>query len=55
MHESLSTPASALLAADISPAGILKEFCEATGVVQKAEPLAEADGRRRAGGGGLSG
>ena len=39
MAESLRTPALSLLAAGISPAGILKEYREATGMVQKAEPL----------------
>jgi hypothetical protein len=39
MKDSLSVPVAALLAAGISPAGILKEFREATGMVQKAEPL----------------
>lgn len=39
MKDSLSQPVGALLAAGISPAGILKEFREATGMVQKAEPL----------------
>ena len=39
MRDSLAQPVSSLLAAGISPAGILKEFREATGMVQKAEPL----------------
>jgi hypothetical protein len=39
MRQSLETPAAVLLAAGISPAGILKEYREATGMVQKAEPL----------------
>jgi hypothetical protein len=39
MHGALSVSVGNLLAAGISPAGILKEFREATGMVQKAEPL----------------
>lgn len=39
MSDSLSAPVEALLAAGLSPASILKEFREATGMVQKAEPL----------------
>jgi hypothetical protein len=39
MGEALKTPATDYLNAGISPAGILKEYREATGMVQKAEPL----------------
>ena len=39
MKDSLSTPAAALIAAGLSPASVLKEYREATGMVQKAEPL----------------
>ena len=39
MKSTLSTPAAAFLAAGLTPAGILKEYREATGMVQKAEPL----------------
>jgi hypothetical protein len=55
MHESLSTPASALLAAGISPAGILKEFREATGMVQKAEPLVQVNTQVNNAGGTMGG
>lgn len=39
MKDSLSTSAETLIAAGLSPASILKEYREATGMVQKAEPL----------------
>jgi hypothetical protein len=39
MRDSLNTPVSDLIDAGISPAGLMKEFREATGLVQKAEPL----------------
>lgn len=39
IKDSLAQPVVSLLAAGISPAGILKEYREATGMVQKAEPL----------------
>jgi hypothetical protein len=39
ISDSLKTPAATYLAAGVSPAGIGREFREATGLVQKAEPL----------------
>lgn len=39
MHDTLEVPAVAMFTSGISPAGIMKEFREATGMVQKAEPL----------------
>jgi K+-sensing histidine kinase KdpD len=39
MRDALGVDVRTLLAAGVSPAGILKEFREATGMVQKAEPL----------------
>ena len=41
MGEALKTPATDYLSAGISPAGILKEYREAVGQVQKAEPLVQ--------------
>jgi hypothetical protein len=39
MKDSLNTPVQALLDVGLSPASVLKEYREATGMVQKAEPL----------------
>jgi hypothetical protein len=61
MKDSLGQSVQALLSAGISPAGILKEFREATGMVQKAEPLLQintqinSDGSGTARGGGGNG
>jgi hypothetical protein len=43
MGEALKTSANDYLNAGISPAGILKEFREAVGQVQKAEPLVQVN------------
>jgi hypothetical protein len=43
MGEALKTSATDYLSAGVSPAGILKEFREATGMVQKAEPLVQVN------------
>jgi hypothetical protein len=43
MSESLQTPARVLIDAGLSPAGILKEYRESTGMVQKAEPLIQVN------------
>jgi hypothetical protein len=43
MGEALKTSATDYLNSGISPAGILKEFREATGMVQKAEPMVQVN------------
>jgi len=43
MSESLQTPAHIMIENGMSPATILKEFREATGLVQKAEPLIQVN------------
>ncbi len=53
--ESLELSAAQLVANGLSPAGILKEFREATGMVQKAEPLIQVNSQQNFIGGGASG
>jgi len=43
LGDTLKMGAEAILAAGVSPAGILKEFREATGMVQRAEPLIQVN------------
>lgn len=55
MGEALKTPANDYLSAGISPAGILKEFREAVGQVQKAEPLVQVNTQQNFVGSGPAG
>lgn len=43
MQESLQMPASVMINNGLSPAGILKEYREAVGLVQRAEPLIQVN------------
>lgn len=53
--ESLALPAGEFLKAGVSPTGVLKEFRETTGLVQKAEPLIQVNTQQNFLGGGASG
>jgi hypothetical protein len=53
--DSLAIPAQSFLVAGISPTGVLKEYRESVGMVQKAEPLIQVNTQQNFLGGGPSG